>query len=130
MAANASVLAYVTNQSSQDIWRFSVSPKINGLKSAGYNFLHSSLNDYDLLFNKDETLISFISDRSGTAEIWTTDAERSPPIKVTNIESGYVFNPVWSPDNEHFFIHFDSPRRYRCLLYSHARRGNHGRLRR
>ena len=104
MAANASVLAYVTNQSSQDIWRFSVSPKINGLKSAGYNFLHSSLNDYDLLFNKDETLISFISDRSGTAEIWTTDAERSPPIKVTNIESGYVFNPVWSPDNEHFLF--------------------------
>ena len=104
MATQDSVLAYVTNQSSQDVWRFAVTPSTDGLETPGTNFLHSSRNDYDLLFNADESKLSFISERSGTSEIWTTDINNPPPVKVTSIENGYVLNPVWSPNGEHFLF--------------------------
>ncbi|MEL0097453.1 MAG: protein kinase [Planctomycetaceae bacterium] len=99
MASDASVLAYVTNQSSQDIWKFNVIPQNGGLEKPGTNHLNSGLNDFDLLFSPDESRVSFISDRSGSSEVWTANADASNPIKITNIGDGYVLNPKWSPDS-------------------------------
>ena len=99
MASEASVLAYVTNQSSQDIWKFNVAPREGGLEHPGTNHLRSSLNDFDLSFSPDESRISFISDRSGSPEIWIANADTSNPVKVTNIGNRYVLNPQWSPDS-------------------------------
>ena len=43
-------------------------------------------------------LIAFASDRSGSPEVWVTDAEGQSPIQLTDFGGPLVTTPRWSPD--------------------------------
>jgi Tol biopolymer transport system component len=51
--------------------------------------------------------LAFVSQRSGTPEIWVSDADGSQAVRLTNFHSGAVGTPQWSPDSR--AIAFDVP---------------------
>jgi serine/threonine protein kinase len=42
--------------------------------------------------------VAFMSDRSGTLEIWACEKDGSNPIQLTSFGRGIASNPCWSPD--------------------------------
>lgn len=51
-------------------------------------------------WSPDGGTISFVSNRSGTAQIWLIDAKGGEARQLTRCKSG-VSNPIWSPDGTH-----------------------------
>ncbi|MGG1659858.1 S9 family peptidase [Brevibacillus sp. NRS-1366] len=51
-------------------------------------------------WSPDGSTISFVSNRSGTAQIWLLDAKGGEARQLTRCKSG-VSNPIWSPDGTH-----------------------------
>jgi Tol biopolymer transport system component len=49
-------------------------------------------------WSPDGKAIAFVSDRSGTAELWVCDADGSNPLKLTSFDGPSVILPRWSPD--------------------------------
>ena len=57
-------------------------------------------------YSPDGGHIVFASERSGSWEIWTTRADGSQPLQLTNMPGQQSASPRWSPDSQ--FIVFDS----------------------
>ncbi len=55
--------------------------------------------------SKDGTRVAFASDRSGSIEIWVTDAEGLNAKQITSLRKGNAGSPRWSPDGQ--WIAFD-----------------------
>ncbi|HSQ23306.1 MAG TPA: hypothetical protein VLN44_02800 [Pyrinomonadaceae bacterium] len=51
-------------------------------------------------YSPDGTRIAFVSDRSGSYEIWTCDSDGSKPVQATNFGGGETGTPRWSPDGQ------------------------------
>jgi Tol biopolymer transport system component len=49
-------------------------------------------------WSPDGKTIAFVSDRSGTQELWVCDADGSDPLKLTSFNGPSVIFPRWSPD--------------------------------
>jgi tricorn protease len=53
-------------------------------------------------FSPDGKLVAAISDASGEQEIVLLDAAGKAPLRtLTNAGQGWLFSPIWSPDNKH-----------------------------
>lgn len=50
-------------------------------------------------WSPDGTRISFVSKRSGTAQVWLIDAKGGEPRQLTHCKTG-VSTPLWSPDGQ------------------------------
>ena len=61
----------------------------------------------------DRRKLAYMSDRSGTMEIWVSDRDGSNPYQITSI--GDVGTPRWSPDSQS--IVFDASRRNTTSIY-------------
>src|SRR5205823_1490863 len=88
-----------------NIWRIELT---GTRKAAGppVKFSSSTRNDADPQFSPDGRKIVFISDRSGSAEIWVCNRDGSHALQVTSVGGPATGTPRWSPDGEH--IVFDS----------------------
>jgi Tol biopolymer transport system component len=60
----------------------------------------SSRQSYCAHYSPDGQRIAFMSDRSGTFEIWVSKADGSDPIQVTAFRGPLVGSPRWSPDGQ------------------------------
>jgi Tol biopolymer transport system component len=49
-------------------------------------------------WSPDGKTIAFVSNRSGTQELWVCDADGSNPLKLTSFDGPSVIFPRWSPD--------------------------------
>lgn len=49
--------------------------------------------------------LAFVSDRSGTWELWTSRSDGSDPVRRTRFEGGWIGRPRWSPDGKHLVFH-------------------------
>ena len=58
----------------------------------------------DAQLSPDDRKLAFMSDRSGSLEIWTINPDGSSPEKLTDL--GYCGSPRWSPDSR--WIAFDA----------------------
>jgi Tol biopolymer transport system component len=47
----------------------------------------------------DGTMIAFVSDASGSSQIWAKDLARGEPIRITDVDFA-VSSPTWSPRND------------------------------
>jgi Tol biopolymer transport system component/DNA-binding winged helix-turn-helix (wHTH) protein len=60
----------------------------------------STRMDHQPVWSPGGNRIAFISDRSGSREIWMTDAAGTDPHQLTDLVGTHVINPRWAPDEE------------------------------
>jgi Tol biopolymer transport system component/DNA-binding winged helix-turn-helix (wHTH) protein len=65
-------------------------------------------------FSPDGTKLAYMSDRSGTMEIWVSDRDGGNPRQLTSI--GNAGTPRWSPDSQ--TVVFDGPGRQQSQIYA------------
>lgn len=63
--------------------------------------------DWNPAWSPDGSRLAFVSDRSGSSEIWLARADGTDAIKLTAFDGPYTTGPGWSPDGSR--IVFDSP---------------------
>ena len=98
-------LAYSQMFVDTNIWRV----ELAGTKrkvSAPTMLISSSKPDYSPQYAPDGKRITFRSDRSGSSEIWASEADGSSPIQLTNFGGPHAGAPRWSPDGKQ--IAFDA----------------------
>jgi Tol biopolymer transport system component len=61
-------------------------------------FIASTKSEDHPEYSPDGTKIAFVSQRSGTQEIWVCASDGSNPVRLTSMGGPGVFAPRWSPD--------------------------------
>ncbi len=57
--------------------------------------------DVQPTYSPDGRRIAFVSDRSGSDQLWVANADGSNAVRLSNIPSGTLPYPVWTPDGEY-----------------------------
>ena len=92
-------LAFATVKDDLNIWRID-------LKGPGQNpglpsrFISSTQIQMYPAFSPDGRRIAFMSDRSGTQEIWICDGDGSKATQLTSFGGYAIYGPSWSPDSQ------------------------------
>lgn len=77
------------------------------LKGApGRNLLPSTRQDHSAQYSPDGKSIAFVSDRSGSWELWTVLADGTGPRQLTHFDGPLLGTPHWSPDGR--YLAFDA----------------------
>ena len=63
--------------------------------------LATTHTDRDADYAPDGSRIAFVSDRSGSFELWLADPDGARPERVTDTNTDGVARPRWSPDGAH-----------------------------
>src|SRR5262245_16565756 len=98
-------LAWRQNTSDEDIYRLA-------LKSGSENvpplasLIVSTAFEASPRYSPDGKRIAFVSNRSGSDEIWVCDSDGENPIRLTSFRGPLAGSPSWSPDGKQ--IVFDS----------------------
>lgn len=113
-------LVYSEQTYDTDIWRFDLSPALNGTPPALTRLISSSRREDTPHFSPDGKRIVFSSNRSGHWEIWVCDSDGRNSVQLTSFGGSYVTGTArWSPDGAS--IVFDSrPRGKSDIFVIHA----------
>jgi Tol biopolymer transport system component len=98
-------LAYEQRIDDTNIYRVDVSDS-TGQGAPHTQLTFSTFEDDSPDYSPDGKKIAFVSDRTGSLEIWTCDSDGDNPIQLTNIGGQHTGTPRWSPDGQ--WIVFDS----------------------
>jgi len=90
-------LAYVQGRGDINIWRIEI-PTPGGEAKPPQKFISSTRGEYSPQFSPDGKKIAFVSDRSGSDEIWVCDADGSNAVQLTVLGGPGAAMPHWSPD--------------------------------
>ena len=81
----------------ENVWRL---PVANGKAGAPERLVASTRRDVEPRFSADGKRIVFASDRSGSHEIWTANADGSEPVQVTSMKGTTTGGGRYSPDGK------------------------------
>jgi serine/threonine protein kinase len=99
VSRNAARLAYTRCSWDADIWRIDLrrpgEPSGPPLK-----LIASTRIDWNMDYSPNGKKIVFASYRSGSEEIWVSNADGSIPVKLTSSGGPHTSNPRWSPDGQ------------------------------
>jgi len=98
-------LAYLSRRTNINLWRYPLNAPA-GSKPAPEQLVTSTRISTEPDYSPDGQRIVFASERSGSWEIWTTRADGSQPLPLTNTPGQQSASPRWSPDSK--WIVFDS----------------------
>ena len=98
-------LAYRMITTNTNIWQIRL-PISGGRPSAPVKFISSTRYQQEPQYSPDGRNVVFVSDRSGSAQIWTCDSAGSHPTQLTFMDVSMVGTPRWSADSRS--ILFDS----------------------
>jgi Tol biopolymer transport system component/DNA-binding winged helix-turn-helix (wHTH) protein len=98
-------LAYQQVILDSNLWRMDI-PESKLRASTPRRLMFSSQIDQNPQFSPDGEKVAFVSNRSGTFEIWMCDADGSNAVQLTSSGGAFSGNPRWSPDGRQ--IAFDS----------------------
>ena len=96
MARQGDRLAYVVTANSINLWRLDLPSAGSAEPGKPKRLIASTRIQKDPDYSADDSKIVFESDRSGSVELWTSDAEGHKPSQLTHI--GSAGSPNWSPD--------------------------------
>ncbi|MFL6230216.1 MAG: protein kinase domain-containing protein [Pyrinomonadaceae bacterium] len=100
-------LAYAQLLHDINIYRIELTGQPGGRKAGAPSSLISSTRTEDTpQFSPDGRKVAFVSDRSGSEEVWTCDAEGKNPAQLTRFGAARVVAPGWSSDGR--FVVFES----------------------
>jgi len=83
-------LAYTRSLLDENIWSLTGATKTQLIAGTG--------RDFNGQFSPDESKIAFVSDRTGTLEIYASDAQGGHPIQLTSFKNAATDSVHWSPD--------------------------------
>src|SRR5439155_20245114 len=89
-------LAFVREVSDTDLWRIDLNGPSGEAKAAA--LIRSTRRDAEPRFSPDGKKIAFQSNRSGSLEIWVSDADGNNQVQLTSLNGPNVAWPSWSPD--------------------------------
>ena len=96
-------LAFAVFQHDMNIWR--VDLKGPGKEpSQPIRFIASTQNEFYPAFSPDGRRIAFVSERSGTQEIWICDSDGSKTLQLTSLGGAAIYGPNWSPDSQNIAL--------------------------
>lgn len=90
-------MAFVESDENWNIWRV---PFQNGHIGAPERFLASHGHNHSPSFSSDGQTIAFVSDRSGTPEIWFANADGTNLREMTHFGGPWLGTIRWSPDSK------------------------------
>jgi eukaryotic-like serine/threonine-protein kinase len=103
-------LAYNERFLDSNIWRLEASGAPDGgataRRSTATRLISSTRADHSPQFSPDGRKIAFVSDRSGSDEIWVSASDGTNPMQLTYFNGAATGSPRWSPDSR--WIVFDS----------------------
>ncbi len=89
-------LAYTRSERDLNIWKLDVGHGPEMMEPRA--IVSSTRQDHSPQFSPDGQRIAFVSDRSGSNELWIVDADGSNAVKLTSYGDPIVASPSWSPD--------------------------------
>jgi serine/threonine protein kinase/Tol biopolymer transport system component len=98
-------LAYLYRKTDTNIWR-APGPLSTAPASDSTRLVASTREESNPQFSFDGNRIVFISDRSGSREIWVCDSDGRNPVQLTSFGGSHTGSPRWSPDGRQ--LAFDS----------------------
>ncbi|MGA2715859.1 MAG: winged helix-turn-helix domain-containing protein, partial [Bryobacteraceae bacterium] len=106
---NTQQVVIASEKQDQDIWFIPLSS--GGTRSTGppQALLRSTQDDNHPDFSPDGRHIAFASSRSGTDEIWVSDADGGNPRQLTHLGAHVASYPKWSPDGMRIAFHARVP---------------------
>ena len=72
---------------------------------ASASFPSSGRLDLDPAFSPDGRKLAFVSERSGTREVWVSNADGGEAVQLTSFGGTTVGRPSWSPDGQFLAFH-------------------------
>jgi Tol biopolymer transport system component len=112
LSADGAILAYTSTAENTNIWRI----PLNASRSLRAEPLLSSTGrNNSAHYSPDGRHIAFISDRSGSWELWSSDADGHDLHQLTTFGGPMVGTPFWSPDSRS--IVFDARPNGRSSIY-------------
>ena len=91
-------LAFATGKYDVNIWRIDL--KEPGQEPKPNRFIASTQDELYPSYSPDGRRIAFMSDRSGTQEIWICDSDGSKTTQLTSFGGAAIYGPNWSPDGQ------------------------------
>ncbi len=99
-------LAYADNPSPVALWRARL--QADGQAGDASELIRSTGRDFWPEYSADGRHIVFISDRTGTDEIWISDADGSRPVQATRFPDWpRLSQPRWSPDGNLLLLSYN-----------------------
>lgn len=83
----------------------------NGMRTVGpaHVLARSTEDDHHPDYSPDGRLVTFVSGRSGSAEVWIANADGSNPRQLTHVGAHVASYPKWSPDGTKIAFHARVP---------------------
>jgi serine/threonine protein kinase/Tol biopolymer transport system component len=103
-------LAYTRAERDLNVWQLDVGHGPDMMKPKA--IVASTRQDHSPQFSSDGSRIAFVSDRSGSNELWVADAEGSSAVKLTSYGGPIVASPSWSPDGAEIALQVISGNRF------------------
>jgi Tol biopolymer transport system component/DNA-binding winged helix-turn-helix (wHTH) protein len=106
---NGKAMAWMQSTDNIDVWRVELKPKASPTVISANDpspVIASTLADSSPAYSPDGKRIAFVSNRSGSNEIWVSQYDGSAPLQLTSFQGPQAGSPRWSPDGKS--IVFDS----------------------
>ncbi|MEM6335615.1 MAG: winged helix-turn-helix domain-containing protein [Bacteroidota bacterium] len=83
----------------KDVWRIRLDAP-GGQVLGTEPIITSTWFDCEADISPDQTRIAFVSSRSGTMELWVSDADGQDPVQLSSFDGSAVGAPRWSPSGD------------------------------
>jgi Tol biopolymer transport system component len=100
---NGDNLAYSRPMENINIWRLNLGMSLSDPKPST-KLISSRQKQMGPQYSPDGRSIAFVSDRSGSMEVWVCNSDGSNPIQFTFFRGPQVGSPRWSPDGRSLLL--------------------------